>query len=87
MTGVNCVALSYDSTWIVSGSSDRTVYIWEMLTGRMVGWPLQGYEGLVWCVAFSPDGKCVVSGSEDSTIQVWSTETRRLDQILGCRTG
>ena len=76
-----------NSTLMVSGSSDRMVCIWGMLTGRMVGQLLEGHERSVWCVVFSPDGKCVVSGSEDSTIQVWSTETRRLDQILGCRTG
>ena len=64
MAGIQCVALSTDSTWTVSGSSDRTVYIWEMSTGRMVGWPLEGHERLVLCIAFSPDGKCVVSSSE-----------------------
>ena len=83
MAGVQCVALSNDGTWIVSGSSDRMVCIW----GRMVGQPLEGRERSVWCIVFSPDGKRVVSGSEDSTIRVWSTETRRRDQILGCKTG
>ena len=42
--GVQCVTLSNNGGWIVSGSSNRMDHIWEMSTGRMVGWPLEECE-------------------------------------------
>ncbi|KAK6995754.1 hypothetical protein R3P38DRAFT_2405385, partial [Favolaschia claudopus] len=46
---VNCVAFSPDGHWIVSGSKDKTLQIWEASSGFPIGAPLQGHHSTVNC--------------------------------------
>jgi WD40 repeat protein len=64
------VAFSPDGQHIVSGSDDRTIRVWNAMTGEMAAGPFTGHTDWVRSVAFSPDGQHVVSGSEDQTIRV-----------------
>ncbi|KAG8688286.1 hypothetical protein FRC08_011512, partial [Ceratobasidium sp. 394] len=82
---VYSVAFSLDSRWIVSGSGDGTVRIWDAETGDPVLEPLKGHTEPVWSVAFSPNGRWIVSGSADKTIRIWDAETgeARLDPLRG----
>ncbi|TFK70163.1 WD40 repeat-like protein, partial [Pluteus cervinus] len=72
---VQSVAFSPDGKYVVSGSWDKTVRIWEVETGQQKGPSLQGHEQHVSSVAFSPDGRYMVSGSWDRTIKIWEIET------------
>ena len=65
---VNSVAFSLDGRKIVSGSSDNTIRLWDVLKGGQEYNTLQGHTDSVWSVAFSPDGRHIVSGSQDRTI-------------------
>lgn len=67
---VNSVAISPNGQNLVSGSSDQTIKVWELSTGKLVR-TLTGHENLVNSVAISPDGQTLVSGSHDQTIKVW----------------
>jgi WD40 repeat protein len=58
----------------MSGSSDKTIQVWDMKTGEAVCAPFQGHARGILSVAISPDGKCIMSGSEDKTIRVWDLE-------------
>ncbi|KIJ50176.1 hypothetical protein M422DRAFT_160058, partial [Sphaerobolus stellatus SS14] len=69
------VAFSQDGSKIVSGSSDKTIRVWDASTGAEILPPLQGHNGLVLSVAFSQDGSKIVSGSDDNTIRVWDAST------------
>ena len=73
--GVLSVAFSPDGRHIVSGSSDKTIRVWDAQTGDQVGNPLQGHTDWIRSVAFSPDGRHIVSGSSDKTIRVWDAQT------------
>jgi WD40 repeat protein len=80
--GVWAVAVSPDGRFIVSGSDDRTVKVWEArkraaaaLPGRPYGWGERA-------VAVSPDGRFIVSGSDDRTVKVWELESGRLLRSL-----
>jgi WD40 repeat protein len=72
---VNSVDFSCNGSWIVSGSDDCTVRVWDTQTCEVVSGPLNGHTDVVNSVAFSSDGTRVVSGSSDRTIRVWDVQT------------
>jgi len=72
---VSCMRYSPNGCYIVSGSDDNTIRIWNAETGHAVGKPLEGHTRGVTSVAYSPDGRHIVSGSDDKTIRIWNAET------------
>ena len=58
---------------IVSGSSDKTIRLWNANTGQLIT-TLTGHADDVNSVSFSPDGSTVVSGSHDGTTLLWELE-------------
>ncbi|KAF8133483.1 WD40-repeat-containing domain protein [Mycena galopus ATCC 62051] len=73
--GVKCVSFSRDGAYIVSGSDDKTICMWDAKTGDPLMEPIQGHTKSVYSVASSPDGRHIASGSADGTIQVWDAKT------------
>ena len=71
---VRSVAASCDNGHIVSGSSDSTVRIWNMLTGEEEH-VLRGHSGSVRSAVFSPDNRHIVSESWDNTVRIWNVST------------
>ncbi len=51
----NCVSLSPDGSKIVSGSRDKTIKVWDAVTGAVLS-TLEGHVDCVNSVSFSPDG-------------------------------
>ena len=72
-SGVLSVAVTPDGRYIVSGSQDKTVRVWERDTGKEVQ-KLTGHHDWVTSVAVTPDGRYIVSGSLDQTVRVWSID-------------
>ncbi|KIM90352.1 hypothetical protein PILCRDRAFT_59878 [Piloderma croceum F 1598] len=72
---VRSVNFSPDGRRIVSGSHDKSIRLWDTMTGAEVLPTICGHLNNVTSVAFSPDGKIIVSGSMDQTIRVWDTRT------------
>jgi len=68
------VAFSPDGRFALSGSSDNTLKLWEVVTGREIT-TIKGHAKPVRSVAFSPDGRLVLSGSEDKTLKLWEVAT------------
>jgi WD40 repeat protein len=62
--------VSPDGTWIVSGSYDSTLKIWDAHTGA-AHLVLLGHTDKVHGCAVSPDGTFIVSASADQTLKAW----------------
>ncbi len=68
-----------DGRWLVSGSDDTTVMLWDVADPASIPAPtvLGTTTGYVWSVAVSPDGRLAASASEDGTIRLWDLARRR----------
>ncbi|MBU0653918.1 MAG: caspase family protein [Gammaproteobacteria bacterium] len=72
---VRGVAFSPDDRYVISGSDDETLQLWDTSTGKTIGQPWRGHEAPVMAAAFSPDGRYVISGSTDETLRLWDIST------------
>jgi WD40 repeat protein len=75
--GILAVAVSPDSRWLATGSTDFTVRLWDLKApnpgiGSSV---LDRFGQSVTSLAFSPDGKWLVAGSRDNTLRMWDFST------------
>ncbi|WP_242051242.1 WD40 domain-containing protein [Nostoc spongiaeforme] len=71
---VSEVAFSHDGKILASASSDNTIKLWNLTTGKKI-LTLTGHQSGVSSIAFSPDGKTLASGSADRTIKLWNLTT------------
>ncbi len=72
---LSCIVASPDGRWLVAGNENGAVLVWEVETGRMLGFHVDAHLRRVNKVAFTKDGACLVSVSEDGFCKVWSFET------------
>ncbi len=75
------VALSRNGRVAISGSDDKTVRAWDMLTGRCLA-TLEGHTASVLCVGLSRNGQYAISGSSDKTVRVWDVSKSHCISIL-----
>ncbi|KAF1845315.1 WD40 repeat-like protein [Cucurbitaria berberidis CBS 394.84] len=76
-----CVyTIQYSGKYLVSGSRDKTIRIWNLDTLRLVHPPLAGHTASVLCLQFDerPDQDIVVSGGSDCRVILWRFSTGRI---------
>lgn len=82
-----CVyAIQFSGRWLVSGSRDRTVRVWDLETKRLRYPPLLGHQKSVLCLQFdpSPSEDLIVTGSGDTSVILWRFSTgERIHEIPG----
>jgi len=78
---INVVAFSPDGRIAASASFDKSIKLWNGITGRFLS-SLIGHVEAVYQICWSPDSRLLVSGSRDSTLKCWDTKTKKLKQDL-----
>ena len=76
-----CVyTIQYSGKYLVSGSRDKSIRIWNLDTLRLVHPPLTGHQASVLCLQFDerPDQDIVVSGGSDCKVILWKFSTGRI---------
>ena len=77
---VGCLAFSLNGTFLVSGSNDGIVNLWDMQTGGIVK-TFHFDTNWVCCVSISPDLATLASGSS-GIIYLWDTQTGRCCHVI-----
>lgn len=75
---VNSIGLSADGNKLISGSSDKSIRLWDLTNPERDPVILQDHQWWVWSVAMNPKSEAIISGSADKTIRVWNVSTKNL---------
>ncbi|KAK9098256.1 hypothetical protein Syun_025301 [Stephania yunnanensis] len=75
-TSIQCVRWHANCNYIATGSSDKTVRLWDVQSGECVRIFI-GHRSMILSLAMSPDGRYMASGDEDGTIMMWDLSSGR----------
>lgn len=67
--------------YLVSGSRDKTVKLWEALTQQCI-LSFVGHDNWVRSACFHSSGKHLITSSDDKTIKVWSFQLGRCNKTI-----
>ncbi|KAJ1986279.1 Lissencephaly-1 [Dimargaris cristalligena] len=67
--------------YAVSGSRDKTIILWDTLTGQLLH-TFRGHDNWVREIIFHPSGKFMLSASDDKAIKIWELSTGRCMKTL-----
>ena len=83
---VKAIAISPNGQLLASGSSDKTIKIWNLTTGKLHA-SIKASIIIVKYIVFSPDGQTLVSCGKFETgnnnIKLWDVSTGKLKTTLG----
>jgi FOG: WD40 repeat len=66
---VNSLVITLDDKYIISGSWDNTIRIWDLLTKKLEN-VFKGHDSWVNCVGVTRDMKHILSGGRDNYLRI-----------------
>ncbi len=69
--------ITSDNKYIVSGSGDKSIKIFDVATKQQVYHFIDAHEGRIRSIALSSDNKYLFSGSTDCSIKVFDLQTKQ----------
>ncbi|MDX1929146.1 MAG: WD40 repeat domain-containing protein [Pirellulaceae bacterium] len=79
---IGAISFSHDSAWLVTGSADPCVKLWDLRQHGREPRTLLGAEKHILSVAYLPQLDFVLASSEDRMIQVWNAASGQIVQLL-----
>ncbi|KAG2037393.1 WD40-repeat-containing domain protein, partial [Suillus americanus] len=73
------VAFIAGTCLLITGSDDKSLWVWDLETGKQVGEPLLGHDANICRVAASPDCYELGYGGGNGSILVWEVATNKRD--------
>ncbi len=80
------VAIAADDKTLVSCSYDKTIKVWHLDNGHLLG-TLKGHQRWVSAIAISPTGKSLASASLDNSIKLWQIGSGELLREIATPSG
>ncbi|KAK0426229.1 hypothetical protein QR680_009598 [Steinernema hermaphroditum] len=77
LSDVSCIDYHPNCNYVVGGSDDRCVRLWDVSTGSCVR-TFAGHKGSVRGVKISPCGRYIVSVSEEGSLIVWDIALQKM---------
>ncbi|TNE55998.1 MAG: hypothetical protein EP338_01575 [Bacteroidetes bacterium] len=74
---INCLEISPDGKWMLTGGNDNLVKLWDMASGKEMR-SFTGNDGRMVKVRFSPDGKYMLGLNYQEQINVWNKDNGQL---------
>ena len=71
---ISALAVSPDGSRLISASADRTLRLWDLTTGALLG-TFRGHREAINDVAITGNGQRAVSASDDGTLRTWRLRT------------
>ncbi|MHA1343910.1 MAG: WD40 repeat domain-containing protein [Promethearchaeota archaeon] len=78
---IRSIVVTPDGNFFISGSDDKTIKIWELLTGNYFE-TLTKHTHDIECLTISQDGKYLFSGSNDLNIMMWDIKNSKLIKTI-----
>lgn len=75
-SSIYCMSGNEGGTVLVSGSTDRTISVWDVRVGERVV-NLRGHQDSVRCLSLKHDSSLMLSGGTDSTVKLWDLRHQR----------
>ncbi|HAQ61376.1 TPA: hypothetical protein DCR49_05160 [Candidatus Delongbacteria bacterium] len=72
--GITAIAFSPDGKFLISGSHDKTVRLWDVSTGKEIR-TFYGHTGQIHDVEFSSDGMNILSGASGNSMILWNVSS------------
>ncbi len=79
---IRSISFSQDSAWLVSGSADQSVKLWDMRQRDTAPKTFFGAEKQIVAVGYMPDLELVLASSEEKIVRVWNAASGQVLHLL-----